>query len=206
MKIHTFACGPFQTNTYLVEDEGSGAALLIDPTLQSEGILAEIEQRALRLAVIVNTHGHIDHVFANAFFKEQTGAPLSIHSADAPMLATLAQQARLFGLPEPALAQADRLLEDGDTISAGALALRVPHTPGHTSGGVSLYSPGVLFSGDTLFAGGVGRTDLPGGDWNTLLDSITSRLLALPDETIVYSGHGQPTTIGAEKRSNPFLR
>lgn len=205
MKVHTFACGPFQTNCYLVEDEASGEALLIDPTLESESVLDELTARKLHLAAIVNTHGHIDHVYADAFFAQHSGAPLAIHRADAPMLASLAQQARLFGLPEPALPQADRLLADGDTITAGALSLRVLHTPGHTPGGIGLYAPGVLFSGDTLFAGGVGRTDLPGGDWDQLITSITDRLLALPDDTIVYSGHGPATTIGTEKTSNPFL-
>lgn len=205
MKIHSFACGPFQTNSYLVEDETSGEAVLIDPTLESEGILDVIGERRLRLTVIVNTHGHIDHVFGNALFKKRTGAPLAIHSADAAMLTLLGQQARLFGLPLPEMTGTDRLLADGDTVSAGTLALEVLHTPGHTPGGISLYTPGVLFSGDTLFAGSIGRTDLPGGDYDMLIASIMQRLLALPHETVVYSGHGQPTTIGEEAASNPFL-
>ncbi len=205
MRVHTFACGPFQTNTYVVEDESSRAVLVIDPTIESDAVLDDIASRQLHVAVIINTHGHIDHVFADAVFKRQTGAPLALHSADAPMLSHLTQQARLFGLPAPEQPAADRLLSDGDIVSAGQISLRVLHTPGHTPGGISLYAPGVVFSGDTLFAGGVGRTDLPGGDMDALLRSIAERLLTLPDQTVVYSGHGRPTTIGEERISNPFL-
>jgi hydroxyacylglutathione hydrolase len=205
MKIHTFTLGPFGTNTYLVEDEAAGEALLIDPTMDSESVYDAVVARDLRVVLIANTHGHIDHVFADAFFKQKTGAALVIHGDDAPLLASLAQQSRMFGLAEPAVAQADRLLADGDVLSVGSLSLQVIHTPGHTRGGVCLYGHGVLFAGDTLFAGGIGRTDLPGGDYETLIGSITRRLLVLPDETIVYSGHGGATTIGEEKKGNPFL-
>lgn len=205
MRIHTYASGPFQTNTYLVEDETTGEAILVDPTIGSESIDGKIAAGKLRLRLIVNTHGHIDHVYGDAYFKEKSGAPLAIHAADAPMLAGLRVQAGLFGLPAPKAAQPDRLLADGDRIAVGALSFSVIHTPGHTPGGIVLLGHGLLLSGDTLFAGSIGRTDLPGGDYETLLDSIKRRLLVLPDETRVYSGHGEPTTIGAEKETNPFL-
>ena len=205
MQIHTFACGPFETNTYLIEDEETGQAILIDPTMESEGIYDEIMARGLRLALIVNTHGHVDHAYANAFFKEKTGAPLLIHKDDALWLGTVAQQAVIFGLDAPPPSTADRRLQDGDTITAGNLAFQVLHTPGHTPGGICLYGHGILLSGDTLFAGSIGRTDLPAGSYETLLTSIRSKLLALPAETVVYSGHGPATTIGHEMMYNPFL-
>jgi len=206
MRIHTFALGPFQTNTYLVEDEAAGEAMLVDPTMDSESVADVIAARGLRLPLIVNTHGHIDHVFGDAFFKRQTGAMLAIHRDDAAWLGSLAQQARMFGLAALRAVQPDRLLADGDVINIGSLAFQVIHTPGHTPGGVCLYRHGVLMSGDTLFAAGIGRTDLPGGDYDVLMNSIKQRLLVLPDETIVYSGHGAATTIGTEKEENPFLQ
>jgi glyoxylase-like metal-dependent hydrolase (beta-lactamase superfamily II) len=205
MKIHTFSLGPFQTNSYIIEDEQAGAAILVDPTIDSESMYEYIVQRKLHVSLIANTHGHIDHVFGNAFFKHKTGAPLAIHEADVPLLAGMVQQARLFGLSTGPVASPDRLLAHGDVIAAGGLSFRVIHTPGHTPGGVCFYGHGILIAGDTLFAGSIGRTDLPGGDYETLIASIKERLLVLPGETIVYSGHGEPTTIVEEKKHNPFL-
>ena len=206
MKVETFTLGPFQTNSYLVEDERTGEALLIDPTIDSESIYQRIAAGKLHVALIVNTHGHVDHVYGNAFFREHTGAPLAIHKDDVPWLSSLAEQARMFGLGSVATATADRVLDDGDVVTAGRFSFQVIHAPGHTPGGICLYGHGVLFCGDTLFAGSIGRTDLPGGDYETLIGSIKHRLLVLPDETVVYSGHGEPTTIREEKRNNPFLQ
>jgi glyoxylase-like metal-dependent hydrolase (beta-lactamase superfamily II) len=205
MKISTYTCGPFGTNTYLVEDEASKEALLIDPTIGSGRVGDEIRARGLALRLIVNTHGHIDHVFGNAFFVQQTGAELAIHTDDAWWLGALTKQAATWGLDTPGAVQPSRLLNDGDAVAVGALSFVVLHTPGHSAGGVCLYGHGVLFAGDTLFAGGIGRTDLPGGDYDTLIDSIKRRLLTLPGETVVYSGHGEPTTIEQERQGNPFL-
>ena len=206
MRIHTYARGPFQTNTYLIEDEATGEALLVDPTIDSESVGDEITARKLHVALIVNTHGHVDHTYGDAYFKRTTGAALAIHADDAPLLAGSVQQARRFGLPAPDAVQADRLLAGGDVLVIGDLSLAVVHTPGHTPGGICLYGSGVLIAGDTLFAGSIGRTDLPGGDDDLLIESIHRQLLVLPESTLVYSGHGDATTIGAEKRTNPFLR
>jgi hydroxyacylglutathione hydrolase len=204
MKVHTFAFGLFQTNSYLVEDDGSAEALLIDPTISAEPLWDFITTQRLHVSLIVNTHGHIDHIYSNAFFKSKTGAALAIHSADAQRLAATGD-AGIFGLKPPPTAVADRLLEHGDSVAVGGLHFTVIHTPGHTPGGICLYGHNALFAGDTLFAGGIGRTDLPGGDYDTLIDSITRRLLVLPADTVVYSGHGGTTTIEQEKRGNPFL-
>lgn len=206
MKIHRFARGPFQTNTYLVEDEATGSALLIDPTIGSETVYDVIVARHLSLALIVNTHGHIDHVYCDAYFRDKTGAAVAIHEADAPALASGQGVALLFGLPAPTPVVADRMLADGDAVTAGDLSFQVIHTPGHTPGGICLYGHNVLFAGDTIFAGSIGRTDLPGGDYDTLITSIKHKLLTLPGDTVVYSGHGQPSTIAEERAHNPFLQ
>lgn len=205
MRIHTFALGPFQTNTYLVEDETTKQAILIDPTIDSESVLDKATARGLTIALILDTHGHVDHVYGNAFFKEQTGAPLAIHADDAPWLRSITQHATLFGIPARVSPEADRLLRDGDHIAVADLSFTVIHTPGHTPGSICLYGHGVLFAGDTLFEGSVGRTDLPGGNHEQLISSIKTKLLALPEQTTVYSGHGGTTTIGEEKEYNPFL-
>jgi hydroxyacylglutathione hydrolase len=204
MKVHTFTSGPFQTNTYLVEDEGSAEAILIDPTIDAELLDDYITDNLLLVSEIINTHGHIDHTYGDAFFKSKTGATLAIHSADAGRLSAT-RDAATFGLKPPPPATADRLLQHGDVVAVGGLRFTVIHTPGHTPGGICLYGHKALFAGDTLFAGGIGRTDLPGGDYDTLIDSITRLLLVLPGDTVVYSGHGKPTTIAREKRDNPFL-
>jgi hydroxyacylglutathione hydrolase len=205
MRIHTFTLGPFQTNSYLLEDQASHTAILVDPTIGSESILHHIQTEHLQVPLILNTHSHVDHVYGNAFFKEKLGAQILIHAADAPALLSLKEHAMMFGLDVPPSPPADRLLQDGDTVTAGGLSFQAIHTPGHTPGGMCLYGYNVLITGDTLFAGSIGRTDLPGGDYDTLMDSIRRRLLTLPDQTLVYSGHGDETTIGVEKKSNPFL-
>ena len=206
MKIHTFACGPFQTNTYLVEDEQTRSALLIDPTMDSGRVYDAILARRLSVALIVNTHGHIDHVYCDAYFSDKTGAVVAIHQADVPVLAASGKMAAMFGLKAPAPVVAGRVLAEGDSVAAGSLSFQVIHTPGHTPGGVCLYGHGALFAGDTLFAGSIGRTDLPGGDHKMLITAITGKLLTLPGETIIYSGHGLPSTIAEEGAHNPFLR
>ena len=160
-----------------------------------------------KVEAIVLTHAHIDHCFGASVVREATGAHVLMHEQEVEIGGDLKELGDLLELDvagyEPA--RPDRLLRDGDAIAVGDKFLKVLHTPGHTPGGICLLGDGVLFSGDTLFAGSVGRTDLPGGDWEVLMDSIHSRLLTLPDDLVVYPGHRSPTTIGDERRDNPFL-
>ena len=212
MRILPLAVGPLQACCYLVApDEGPDAAI-VDPGGDDELIATQLRAHKLVPRLVLLTHGHIDHTGAVAALKATfPDAELCIHEADAPMLRDAgAALASLIGLAfEPA--EPDRMLADGDTVALGPHAFEVLHTPGHTPGGISLFArlpdePDVVFSGDTLFAGGIGRTDFPGGSYTQLLDSIRQRLFTLPDDTRVYSGHGEPTTIGEERRTNPFLK
>lgn len=205
MKIQSFTIGPLETNAYLVVDERSRQALLIDPGLESEDIYDVISAEGLTLTSIVNTHGHFDHVCGNAFFRAKTGAPVLIHREDAGIMQRADEQARAFGFQVAPPPPPDRLLDEEDEVVMGETRMRILHTPGHTPGGICLYGEGVVFVGDALFAGSIGRTDLPGGSYEVLLASIRTKLLSLPDDTVVYPGHGPPTTIGAERAHNPFL-
>ncbi len=206
LAIQTLVVGPLQTNCYLVSCTKMKEAVVIDPGDEAPRILREIKKAGLSLRLIVNTHAHFDHVGANGPLHEATGAPIAIHSQDAEAL-TL--PVAIFGLTfkEPVSPPAERLLEDGEEIAVGEETLQVLYTPGHTPGGISLYHilrPAV-FSGDALFQMGIGRTDLPGGDTETLERSIRTRLFTLPDTTVVYPGHGPVTRIGAERARNPYV-
>ncbi|MCU0615272.1 MAG: MBL fold metallo-hydrolase, partial [Desulfobacterales bacterium] len=159
----------------------------------------------LKVKYIINTHGHFDHVGANRKMKEATGAELLIHALDAPMLNSLSQAAASFGLKSENSPAPDKTIDDGDIISFGKISLKVIHTPGHSPGGISLFTNGYLFVGDTLFQGSIGRTDLPGGNFNTLKSSIHNKLFPLGDNIRVFTGHGPETSIGKEKRYNPFV-
>lgn len=205
MIIERLVVGMLQSNCYVVGCEDTKAGIIIDPGGDAPSILNKVEQLGLSIKYIVNTHGHIDHIAANRPLKEATGAMIAIHHADAEYLITdQGQFARMLGVLSPG-PPADVLLEEGDDIVFGDDSLHVIHTPGHSSGGISLAADGVVFCGDTLFAMGVGRVDLPGGDWETLVQSIKNRLFTMPDTTTVYTGHGPPTTIGREKSSNPWF-
>jgi glyoxylase-like metal-dependent hydrolase (beta-lactamase superfamily II) len=197
--------GPLQVNCFILADEKTKEAVVIDPGDDAREILKVIQDKGLRVRYIVNTHAHFDHVGANKAVKDATGAELLLHEADAPVLATVTKQARSFGMSSVSSPPPDRLLKHGDRIVAGEVSLTVLHTPGHTPGGISLLDEGVVFTGDSLFAGSIGRTDFPGGDLKTLLRSIKTNLMTLPDDTRVFSGHGPASTIGDEKRENPFL-
>lgn len=194
---------------YIVGDEASGEGLVIDPAANVDGLISEAQKKGLTIKYIVNTHGHVDHISGNQDMKKKTGAQIIIHEADADMLiSTPSMVLRMFGAkPSP---PADIIVKEGDTISVGQVTLRVIHTPGHTQGGMSLYMDGYVFTGDTLFVGGVGRTDLPGGSWSVMSRSIREKLLTLPDDTVVLPGHNygpSPTsTIGRERKANTFLR
>jgi hydroxyacylglutathione hydrolase len=203
------AKGLVETNCYIAACPETKEAAVIDPGAFSpkevQTILDIIWQHGLSVKYIINTHGHIDHIAGNQALLKETGAKLCIHADDADMLTSVRLNgSELFGMdlvsPPP-----DRLLSDGDVIMLGRLEMKVLHTPGHTPGGISLLIDGTLFSGDTLFAGSVGRTDLPGGSETEIIRSIKSKLLILPDETKVRPGHGPRTTIGAEREENPFL-
>ncbi|MFQ6014320.1 MAG: MBL fold metallo-hydrolase [Anaerolineae bacterium] len=205
MIIERVVAGPFQVNCYLVGCEETKEGIIIDPGAEGDRILGEVERLDLNIVYIINTHGHIDHISSNKEVKEGTGAPLAIHQADAPLLTAPPDSfALMFGLNTDS-PPADLLLKEGDTVQFGNHSLAVLHTPGHSRGGISLVGDGLVFTGDALFNMGIGRTDLPGGDYHTLIKSIKSKLLTLPDETVAYPGHGPSTTIGREKRVNPFI-
>jgi hydroxyacylglutathione hydrolase len=203
--IETLEVGPIATNCYLVGDESTRQAAVIDPGGDVRDILSMAEELHLEIIYVIDTHAHFDHMAGNAELMAATGARLILHRGDAALLSH-GGGAAVFGILDVASPPADTFVSDGDTIQIGELALNVLHTPGHTPGGISLYSAaeGVLFSGDLLFYSGIGRTDLPGGDYDTILLSL-SKVLSLPDNTLVYPGHGPATTIGFEKRNNPFL-
>ncbi len=206
MSITMFIVGPFAVNTYLVVDETTQKAAIIDPSMGSEQVLAHTQQEKLSLEYIINTHGHLDHIFEDSLFKENSQAQLLIHRADAEMLQSFPQQALRFGVTAKAAPEPDRLLEDGDVIEFGETRLEVIHTPGHSQGGICLLMGNVVFVGDTLFAGSIGRFDFPGGSLKSILNGVRERLFVLPDGTMVLPGHGPHTTIGEEKRNNPFFQ
>ncbi|MBW1899865.1 MAG: MBL fold metallo-hydrolase [Deltaproteobacteria bacterium] len=206
MIIKELAVGPIMANCFIVGCDDTREAVVIDPGDESDRILLSLAESKLTAKYIINTHGHFDHVGANRKMKEATGAELIIHPLDAPMLEHLTSAASSFGLSAESSPDADKEIIDGDIISFGKIELKVIHTPGHSPGGISLYNKGHVFVGDTLFAGSIGRTDFPGGDYNTLISSVQKRLFPLGDDTRVYCGHGPQTTIGQEKKFNPFVK
>lgn len=206
MIIKKLTVGPIMANCFIVGCEETRQAAVIDPGDEADRILMTLADEQLKVAVIVNTHGHFDHVGGNARLKQATGAPLLIHRLDAPMLDQLAAAASQWGMTAENSPPPDRTIDEGDTVPFGNLAFNVLHTPGHTPGGISLHTDETVFVGDTLFAGSIGRTDFPGGDYATLISSIQGKLFALGDDVTVFTGHGPETTIGEEKRTNPFAR
>jgi glyoxylase-like metal-dependent hydrolase (beta-lactamase superfamily II) len=205
MQIETLAVGPLQVNCFIVACEKTREALVVDPGDEAERILQRVQACGLQLKLIVNTHGHFDHIGGNRLLVEQSGAELLIHQDDLPVLRRAREHASLYGMRVTPSPEPTRLLAGGETLEVGELRFRVLHTPGHSPGGICLLGDGHLFAGDSLFAGSVGRTDLPGGDHDTLIEGIRRQLLVLPEETVVHPGHGPDTTIGREKRENPFL-
>jgi len=203
LKVEVLEVGPYFTNCYLVSDETH--ALLIDPGDDSLRIEQFIEKNNAEVEKIILTHGHIDHISALPHIKEITGAPVLIHPGDAEMLTDAKANLSAFHSNAFTADAADGFLNEGDTIEVGRFQFRVLQTPGHSPGGISLVTDGVVFTGDALFWGSVGRTDFPNGNHDTLIQSIKTKLLTLPDNTVVYSGHGPKTTIGHEKSVNPFL-
>ncbi len=206
MQIITLPLGPIQTNCYLVADEAAHSAVVIDPGDEASQILAALTKNAWDLKLVLLTHAHFDHIGAAAELVRATGAPLAAHPQELPLL-RLKGGAPLFGMDIPAPPEPTMLLEPGQALTVGAVRFDVLFVPGHTPGHVAFYCAEgrAVFSGDVLFQDGIGRTDLPGGHYPTLMRSLREVLLALPDDTTVYSGHGPATTIGAERRGNPFL-
>ena len=208
MIIKELVVGPFGSNCFIVGSEATKEGMIIDPGADAKHILDAVSDLGLSIVLIVATHNHIDHVGALRPVKDSTGADYAIHEADleTKMPAVFARMmGPLVGGSLKSPPKPDRLLRDGDVIEVGDLKFTVLHTPGHTPGGISLLGDGVVFSGDTLFNFGIGRTDMPGGNFAILMHSIATKLMVLPDDTIVYPGHGPRTTIGTERRGNPFL-
>ncbi len=207
MILVTLPVGLIQTNCYVVGCEETRQAAIIDPGGHPDQILAQLQAHNLTLQFILNTHAHFDHTDANGALVRATGASLALHPDDLRLLQD-SGGAAMFGVHAETSPSPDRELAHGDRLQVGTLEFQVLHTPGHTPGHVCFYEEkqGVLFDGDVLFYRGIGRTDLPGGDWQQLMDSIQRVLFALPDDVVVYPGHGPATTIGDEKKLNPWLK
>ncbi|HKR86210.1 MAG TPA: MBL fold metallo-hydrolase [Terriglobales bacterium] len=200
--------GPLQCNCSIIGDETTREAMVVDPGDDIAQVLAIIEKHNLQVRQIIITHAHIDHVGGAMKLRQATGAPIVMNQNDYALVKMLDVQAAWLGMAPPGEVKIDRSLADGDKIDAGPLVANVIHTPGHTEGSVCLFFPAQqkLIAGDTLFAGSIGRTDLPGGSFDKIIRSLKEKVLALPDETVVVPGHGPLTTIGEERESNPFLK
>lgn len=207
MIFESLEVGPLGVNCFILGCEETGQGVIIDAGGDARDIIAVVERRGLSIAHIINTHGHFDHIGANRALKERFGANLMIHAADIPLLGRAADIAKAYGIPGENSPQPDTCLEDGMEISFGRLAMTVLHTPGHSPGGCCFYleAERKIITGDTLFADSIGRTDLPGGSHEQLLDSVRAKLFTLPDNVVAYPGHGPETTIGHEKRHNPYF-
>ena len=203
----TFPVGLLSCNCSILGDEVSREAIVVDPGYDIPQIVALLAKHKLTVSKILVTHAHIDHIASAIELKRITGAPILYSQADLPLVAMMDQQAAMFGLPVPTVLPPDHSPADGEVVEVGGIQANVLYTPGHSEGSLCLYVPNehLLLAGDTLFAGGVGRTDFPGGNTGKLLASIHDRLLTLPNDTVVIPGHGPMTTIGTERETNPFL-
>ncbi|MGA2152626.1 MAG: MBL fold metallo-hydrolase [Geobacteraceae bacterium] len=208
MIFETLVVGPLGVNCFILGCDETKEGVVVDPGGDSGKIIAAISRLGLRIPCVINTHGHFDHVGGNSKVLEHTGAELLVHEADVRYLSRAAEIAVKYGVATDNSPQPDRFLENGMILSFGNYRMEVLHTPGHTPGGCCLYlaGEGMVITGDTLFADGVGRTDFPGGSHKALLESIRTRLLTLPDATRVYPGHGPSSTIGHERRHNPYIK
>jgi glyoxylase-like metal-dependent hydrolase (beta-lactamase superfamily II) len=207
MIFDSFEVGPLGVNCFILGCGETGQGVVIDAGGDAEEIIDAVERRGLSITHIINTHGHFDHIGANRALKEKFGADLLVHAADIPLLGRAADTARAYGIPGENSPQPDTCLTDGMEIVFGRQRMTVLHTPGHTPGGCCFYleAEGKILTGDTLFADSIGRTDLPGGSHEQLLESVRTRLFVLPEDVVAYPGHGPETTIGHEKRHNPYF-
>lgn len=207
MLVKTLAVGALQCNCTIFGDEDAGEAFVVDPGDDLDLIDAVLDRHALKVKGVLITHAHIDHIGRAGEFKDRLGAPMYLHEIDQKLYDNIAQQAAWLGMPAPKQFPVDVYWNEGDVLKLGSIEFHVRFTPGHAPGHVSLWIPSLntVVAGDTLFAGSIGRTDLPGGNHATLIKSIRQKLFTLPDDAEVIPGHGQTTTIGREKRFNPFL-
>ncbi|NUM81683.1 MBL fold metallo-hydrolase [bacterium] len=208
MIIQTLTVGPFQENCYIIGDEITKTGVIIDPGDEAEWIIETARKTGLQFKSVLNTHAHIDHIGAVNQIKNEFKIPFYLHQAELPVLQYAPQSAAMFGIRLNSVPEVDVFYDTNLTVELGQLSIRLFFTPGHSPGSVSLYVPSekVVFGGDVLFNGSIGRTDLPGGDFDTLIASIRTHLFTLPDDVIVYPGHGPETAIGHEKKYNPFLQ
>lgn len=202
--LKIFTVGPMEANCYILYNPDKREGLIIDPGAEGSHLIKFIKQEKISINYIVNTHGHPDHIGANRKIKEHTNAPILIHQYDAPMLAKSGSVLSFIFPLESSSPAADTFIKDGDLIECAGMKLKVLHTPGHTPGGISLLIDDSIFTGDTLFSGSIGRSDLPGGSPQVLLSSI-KKILSLDENLIIYPGHGPSTTVGQELHSNPFI-
>jgi glyoxylase-like metal-dependent hydrolase (beta-lactamase superfamily II) len=203
--LKTLVVGPIQSNCYIIGCERTKEAAVIDPGGDADRILITLAKDRLRCVYIINTHGHFDHSADNKRLKEVTGAQLLIHHADAPMILHQSMNGGMWGIHVDNSPPPDRYLREGDIITFGDISLKVLNTPGHSPGSISLVTDKIVFVGDTLFAGSIGRTDFPGGDHEGLLRNVRKKIFTLGDDVVVYPGHGPKTTVGRERKTNPFF-
>jgi glyoxylase-like metal-dependent hydrolase (beta-lactamase superfamily II) len=206
MVLQTLVVGPLQVNCYIVGCEQSKMAAVIDPGDNVDRILMALADQQLKVQYIINTHEHFDHVGGNKRLKDATGAELLAHAKASEEITQISSRGAVWGMPVEDSPPADRFLDEGDQVNIGdTLSLKVLYTPGHSLGSISLVTTGAAFVGDLIFSGSIGRTDFPGGDYQTLIDSVRNKIFVLDNDTVIYSGHGPATTVGREKLSNPFF-